>query len=88
MFIPPTKNPFEYNESYLVEAGLFDEYADEGETTIARPSGTPLLTWEEVQQGQQKKRKTRGSRGGKKKRKDLPEIESFVRKDGRRVYLL
>ena len=88
MFIPATKNPFEYNESYLIEASLFDEFAEEGETTIARPSSTPLPTWEEVHQGQQKKRKTRGSRGGKKKRKDLPEIESFIREDGRRVYLL
>ena len=88
VFIPATKNPFEYNESYLIEAGLFDEYADEGETAIARPSGTPLPTWEEAQQGQQQKRKTRGSPGGKRKRKELLEIESFVREDGQRVYLL
>jgi len=64
VFIPATKNPFEYNESYLIEAGLFNEYADEGETAITKPSGTPLPTWKEAQQKQHQKRKTHGSRGG------------------------
>ena len=57
MFIPATKNPFEYNESYLVEASLFDEFAEEGEIVIAKPSGIPLPTWEETHDTQQRKRR-------------------------------
>ena len=63
MFIPATKNPFEQNEAYYTESTFFDEFAEEGETAIASPFGTPLTTWEEVQQCQQKKRKNRGSHG-------------------------
>ena len=89
MFNPATKNPFECNESYFIESTFFDEFAEEGETTIAKPMGIPLPTWEEAQNDQpKKKRKTRGCRGGKKKRRAVGEIDSFVREDGRKVYLL
>ena len=66
MFILATKNPFEYNESYLVEATLFDEYAEEGQTAIAKTSSIPLPIWEEPQDTQHRKRK-RDCRIGKKK---------------------
>ena len=49
VFIPAIKNLFDYNESYLIEASLFDEYADKGEIAIVRPSITPLPIWEEAQ---------------------------------------
>ena len=82
--MPATKNPFEYNESYLIEATLFDEFAEEEETAIAKLSGIPLPTWEEPQDTQHRKRK-RSCRAGKKKQR---EFESFLRADGRRVYYL
>ena len=87
-FIPATKNSFEHDESYFIESTFFDEYAEEGETASARAPGVPLPSWEEVQEGQQKKRKMRGCRGGRKKNKKNDGVESFVREDGRRVYLL
>ena len=88
MFIPATKNPFEYDESYFIESTFFDEYAEEGETAIAKSSGVSLPSWEEVQEGQQKKRRMRGCRAGRKKNKKNDSVESFAREDGRRVYLL
>ena len=88
VFIPATKNPFEYDESYFIESTFFDEYAEEGETAIAKASGVPLPSWEEVQEDQQKKRRMRGCRAGRKKNKKNDSVESFVREDGRRVYLL
>ena len=40
--------PFDQSESHFVEAGLYDEVAPAGETSLAKPIRIPLPKWEEI----------------------------------------
>ena len=85
--------PFDQSESHFVEAGLYDEVAPAGETSLAKPIRIPLPKWEEIKDApkadlrdlleQKRKRKEKVSTS-----KSQPQCVRVRLPDGRTIYSL
>ena len=92
--IAANSSPFKQAEAHLVETVFYDEWASSKETFQAKPSGTFVSMWENIENDP--KPKLRGLLERKKKRKkasvtELDSLSHYVRlkmPDGRIVYRL
>ena len=92
--IAANPSPFEQAEAHLVETMFYDQWAPSGENSVAKPRGTFVPRWEDVQDDPEPD--LRELLAQKKKRKEahaakLDEIPQCIRVrglDGRIVYKL
>ena len=66
-------SPFEQAEAHLVETMFYDQWAPSGENVVAKPQGTFLPRWKDVQDDPEPDLRELLAR--KKKRKEAPAAE-------------
>ena len=71
--IAANPSPFEQAEAYLMETMFYDQWAPSGENVVAKPRGTFVPRWEDVQDDPEPD--LRELLAQKKKRKEAPAAE-------------
>ena len=71
--VPANPSPFEQAEAHLVETMFYDQWAPSGENVVAKPQGTFVRRWKDVQDDPEPDLRELLAR--KKKRKEAPAAE-------------